>query len=52
MIIGSVNSRREAIIQLDLLGSDGERQTVDAVIDTELRIQVVAGGRVIVEAML
>jgi clan AA aspartic protease len=34
MITGSVNSRREAIIQLDILGPDGQRQTVDAVIDT------------------
>ena len=34
MITGSVNSRREAIIQLDILGPGGQRQTVDGVIDT------------------
>ena len=34
MITGSVNARREAIIQLGVLGPDGQRQTVDAVIDT------------------
>ena len=34
MITGSVNSRREAIIQLDILGPGGQIQTVDAVVDT------------------
>ena len=34
MIIGSVNSRREAIIQLAVLGENKQRQGVKAVIDT------------------
>ncbi|MEB3294164.1 MAG: clan AA aspartic protease [Synechococcales bacterium] len=34
MIIGSVNSRREAIIQLAVSGENNKRQGVKAVIDT------------------
>lgn len=34
MIIGSVNSRREAIIQLAILGENNQRQGVKAIIDT------------------
>ncbi len=34
MIIGNVNSRREAIIQLGVLGENDQRQGVKAAIDT------------------
>ncbi len=34
MISGSVNSRREAVIRVDVLDSGGRRQAFDAVIDT------------------
>jgi clan AA aspartic protease len=34
MIIGNVNSRREAIIQLAVLGENNQRQGIKAVIDT------------------
>lgn len=34
MIIGHVNSRREAIIQLAVLGASNQRQGIKAVIDT------------------
>jgi clan AA aspartic protease len=34
MMIGNVNSRREAIIQLAVLGANNQRQGIKAVIDT------------------
>jgi clan AA aspartic protease len=34
MMIGNVNSRREAIIQLAVLGENNQRQGIKAVIDT------------------
>ena len=34
MIMGSVNSRREAIIQFAVLGKNNQRQAIKAVIDT------------------
>ncbi|MEB3228853.1 MAG: clan AA aspartic protease [Synechocystis sp.] len=34
MMIGSVNSRREAIIQFAVLGENNQRQAIQAVIDT------------------
>ncbi len=34
MMIGNVNSRREAIIQLAVLGTNNQRQGIKAVIDT------------------
>ncbi len=34
MIIGHVNSRREAIVQLAVLGENNQRQGIKAVIDT------------------
>jgi predicted aspartyl protease len=34
MIVGHVNSRREAIIQLAVLGERNQRQGVKAIIDT------------------
>lgn len=34
MILGNVNSRREAIIQFAVLGADSQRQGIKAVIDT------------------
>lgn len=33
MISGSVNTQREAVIQLEILGDNQQRQTVQAVID-------------------
>jgi hypothetical protein len=34
MMLGSVNSRREAIIQFVVLGENHQRQAIKAVIDT------------------
>jgi clan AA aspartic protease len=34
MILGNVNANREAIIQLAVLGENGQRQGIEAVIDT------------------
>ena len=34
MMIGNVNSRREAIIQFAVLGENNQRQAIKAVIDT------------------
>ena len=34
MMMGNVNSRREAIIQFAVMGSDNQRQGIKAVIDT------------------
>ncbi len=34
MMMGNVNSRREAIIQLAVLGENNQRQSIKAVIDT------------------
>ncbi|MBW4621586.1 MAG: clan AA aspartic protease [Cyanosarcina radialis HA8281-LM2] len=34
MIIGNVNSRREAIIQFPVLGENNRRQEIEAIVDT------------------
>ena len=34
MIVGAVNTYREALIPLDTLGSEGREQEVEAIVDT------------------